>query len=152
MQIPGGGPKLNIRGFFDFNFGAGSIANPLIFPIASNGCETCGNPQTPPHSAFQAGEFDLFITSKLSRTSELYCRDSFWCRIPLIDSPSTLNDISLLIDTMIIFLSAPDAFTRLSAITTRPTITAIGSRPRKDDLSCTSLRTAAVSCPFTPLE
>src|SRR5271163_144314 len=28
MQIPGGGPMLNIRGFFDFNFGAGSIANP----------------------------------------------------------------------------------------------------------------------------
>ncbi len=66
MQIPGGGPKLNIRGFFDFNFGAGSIANPLIFPIATNGCQTCGNPQTPAHSTFQAGEFDLFMTSKLS--------------------------------------------------------------------------------------
>ncbi len=34
MQIPGGGPMLNIRGFFDFNFGVGSIANPLVFPIA----------------------------------------------------------------------------------------------------------------------
>lgn len=66
MQIPGGGPTLNLRGFFDFNFGTGSIANPLIFPIATNGCEPCGNPQTPPHSAFQAGEFDLFMTSKLS--------------------------------------------------------------------------------------
>jgi hypothetical protein len=66
MQIPGGGPTLNIRGFFDFNFGAGSIANPLIFPIASNGCMTCGNPPTPGHSAFQAGEFDLFMTSRLS--------------------------------------------------------------------------------------
>jgi hypothetical protein len=66
MQIPGGGPKLNIRGFFDFNFGAGSIANPLIFPIVSNGCEACGNPPTPPHSGFQAGEFDLFMTSRLS--------------------------------------------------------------------------------------
>src|SRR5450432_2084660 len=40
MQIPGGGPILNIRGFSDFNFGTGSIANPLIFPIATNGCET----------------------------------------------------------------------------------------------------------------
>ena len=66
MQIPGGGPVLNIRGFFDFNFGAGSIANPLIFPIATNGCDSCGNAQTPPHSGFQAGEFDLFMTSKLS--------------------------------------------------------------------------------------
>ncbi len=65
MSIPYG-PTLNIRGFFDFNFGVGSIANPLIFPEAANGCATCGNPATPPHSAFQAGEFDLFITSKLS--------------------------------------------------------------------------------------
>ncbi len=66
MQIPGGGPVLNIRGFFDFNFGTGSIANPLVFPVATNGCETCGNPETPPHTGFQAGEFDLFMTSKLS--------------------------------------------------------------------------------------
>lgn len=65
MEIPGG-PTLNIRGFFDFNFGTGSIANPLIFPIASNGCMTCGNPETVPHTAFQAGEFDLFMTSNLS--------------------------------------------------------------------------------------
>jgi hypothetical protein len=66
MQIPGGGPMLNIRGFFDFNFGTGSIANPLVFPVATNGCQTCGNPLTPPHSEFQAGEFDFFVTSKLS--------------------------------------------------------------------------------------
>ena len=66
MQLPGGGPVLNIRGFFDFDFGTGSIANPLIFPIASNGCTVCGNPETPAHTAFQAGEFDLFMTSKLS--------------------------------------------------------------------------------------
>jgi hypothetical protein len=31
------GPRLNIRGFFDFNFGVGSIANPLVFPIIDNG-------------------------------------------------------------------------------------------------------------------
>jgi hypothetical protein len=66
MTIPGGGPVLNVRGFFDFNFGTGSIANPLVFPIADNGCETCGNPLTPPHSSFQAGEFDMVLTSKLS--------------------------------------------------------------------------------------
>jgi hypothetical protein len=65
MAIPGG-PVLNIRGFFDFNFGVGSVANPLIFPIIDNGCGTCGFPPTPPHAAFQAGEFDLFMTSKLS--------------------------------------------------------------------------------------
>jgi hypothetical protein len=65
MAIPGG-PVLNIRGFFDFNFGVGSIANPLIFPIADNGCGGCGFPLTPPHTAFQAGEFDLFMTSQLS--------------------------------------------------------------------------------------
>jgi hypothetical protein len=65
MTLPGG-PVLNIRGFFDFNFGVGSIANPLVFPIRDNGCGTCGNQLTPPHTAFQAGEFDLFMTSKLS--------------------------------------------------------------------------------------
>jgi hypothetical protein len=61
-----GGPVLNIRGFFDFNFGIGSIANPLVYPVVSDGCGTCGNAPTPAHSAFQAGEFDLFMTSKLS--------------------------------------------------------------------------------------
>lgn len=65
MSIPHG-PVLSFRGFFDFNFGLGSIANPLVFPIIDDGCGTCGNPPTPPHSAFQAGEFDLFLTSKLS--------------------------------------------------------------------------------------
>lgn len=65
MTIPNG-PVVNFRGFFDFNFGLGSIANPLIYPVVNNGCGTCGNPSTPPHTAFQAGEFDLFMTSKLS--------------------------------------------------------------------------------------
>jgi hypothetical protein len=65
MAIPNG-PVLNIRGFFDFNFGVGSIANPLLYPIVSNGCGTCDNSPTPAHTAFQAGEFDLFMTSKLS--------------------------------------------------------------------------------------
>ena len=65
MSIPGG-PVIKFRGFFDFNFGVGSIANPLVFPIIDNGCGTCGSPVTPPHTTFQAGEFDLFLTSKLS--------------------------------------------------------------------------------------
>ena len=65
MSIPGG-PVVKFRGFFDFNFGVGSIANPLVFPIVDGGCGTCGNPVTPPHTTFQAGEFDLFLTSKLS--------------------------------------------------------------------------------------
>jgi hypothetical protein len=61
-----GGPVLNIRGFFDFNFGVGSIANPLVFPVVDNGCGTCGNTPTPAHTTFQAGEFDLLFSSKLS--------------------------------------------------------------------------------------
>jgi hypothetical protein len=65
MEIPGG-PKLQIRGFFDFNFGVGSIANPLVYPISDGGCGICGNPIVQPHTAFQAGEFDLFMTSKIS--------------------------------------------------------------------------------------
>jgi hypothetical protein len=65
MTLPGG-PVLSFRGFFDFNFGLGSVANPLVFPIIDGGCGTCGNPLTPPHTTFQAGEFDLFLTSKLS--------------------------------------------------------------------------------------
>jgi hypothetical protein len=66
MSLPSG-PLMKVRGFFDFNFGAGTVANPLVFPIIDNGCGTCGNPATPPHTTFQAGELDLFITSKLSR-------------------------------------------------------------------------------------
>jgi hypothetical protein len=66
INLPGGGPVLKIRGFFDFNYGVGSVANPLVFPVADNGCGTCGNPVLPTHNAFQAGEFDLFMTSQLS--------------------------------------------------------------------------------------
>jgi hypothetical protein len=87
MEIPGGGPTLNIRGFFDFNFGVGSIANPLVFPIADNGCGICGNPPTPAHTAFQAGEFDLFLTSKLSD------RLSFLSEVVL--GPDTTNEFEV---------------------------------------------------------
>jgi hypothetical protein len=57
MGLPGG-PKLNIRGFLDFNFDAGSAANPLIFPLTT--------PPSPVHNSFQFGEVDLFLSSKLS--------------------------------------------------------------------------------------
>jgi len=56
LNMPGGGPTLKIRGFFDFDYGMGSVANPLIFPLGA-----------PTHDTFQAGEFDLFISSKLSK-------------------------------------------------------------------------------------
>jgi len=57
MELPGGGPKLKIRGFFDFNLGVGRDANPLIFPLNAT-----------IHNTFQSGEFDLFMSSKLSDT------------------------------------------------------------------------------------
>jgi hypothetical protein len=55
MELPGGGPNLKIRGFFDLNYGVGTDANPLIFPLGAT-----------PHSGFQLGEFDLFLSSRLS--------------------------------------------------------------------------------------
>ncbi len=60
MQMPGGGPVLKIRAFADFNLGLGSDANHLIFPLVPNG--------TPIHNTFQIGEFDLFLSSRLSKT------------------------------------------------------------------------------------
>ena len=86
MALPFG-PTLNIRGFFDFNFGAGSIANPLIFPVADDGCGTCGNPSTPPHSTFQSGEFDLLFSSQLSN------RLSFVSEVVL--GPDTTNQFEI---------------------------------------------------------
>jgi len=86
MALPFG-PVLNLRGFLDFNFGVGSIANPLVFPIADDGCGTCGSPSTPPHSTFQAGEFDLFFSSKLSD------RLNFTSEVVL--GPDTTNEFSV---------------------------------------------------------
>jgi hypothetical protein len=63
MDLPGG-PKLNIRGFLDFNYGVGSAANALIFPLIVP--QT--TPPTPIHNTFQFGEFDLFMSSRLSST------------------------------------------------------------------------------------
>ena len=59
MDLPTG-PKLNIRGFLDFNLGLGSAANPLIYPLTI--------PPSPVHNTFQFGEFDLFMTSELSNS------------------------------------------------------------------------------------
>jgi len=59
MGLPGG-PKLNIRGFLDFNFDAGSAANSLIYPLTS--------PPSTVHSSFRFGEVDLFMSSKLSES------------------------------------------------------------------------------------
>jgi hypothetical protein len=56
VQLPGGGPVLRIRGFADFNFGLGTDSNALIFPLGA-----------PTHTTFSFGEFDLFLSSKLSR-------------------------------------------------------------------------------------
>ena len=54
VQLPGGGPALKIRGFFDVDFGSGAAANSLVYPLPSS------------NSVFRAGEFDLFMSSKLS--------------------------------------------------------------------------------------
>lgn len=56
MELPGGGPTLKIRGFLDMDLGVGSDANPMIFPLGA-----------PAHTTFQLGEFDLFISSHLSK-------------------------------------------------------------------------------------
>jgi hypothetical protein len=57
MQLPGGGPTLKISGFADFNLDFGQDANPLIFPLGAKA-----------HDTFQFGEFDLFLSSKLSKS------------------------------------------------------------------------------------
>jgi hypothetical protein len=58
MDIPGG-PKVNIRGFLDFNFGVGPDANALIYPLSPVPSNI--------HNSFQFGEFDLFLSSRLSQ-------------------------------------------------------------------------------------
>ena len=55
INLPNGGPALKIRGYTDFNFDVGQNGNPLIYPLG-----------TTAHNTFQIGEFDLFMTSKLS--------------------------------------------------------------------------------------
>jgi hypothetical protein len=55
IELPGGGPALKIRGYFDMNLGLGTNSNTLVFPVPKAG-----------RSTFQAGEFDLFFSSKLN--------------------------------------------------------------------------------------
>lgn len=55
LNLPGGGPTLKIRGYTDINFDVGKNANPLIYPSGAPG-----------YKGFQLGEFDLFMSSKLS--------------------------------------------------------------------------------------
>lgn len=54
MEVPGG-PTLKFRGFFDFSFDKGSVAQNLQYPLGA-----------PAYSAFRTGEFDLFMSSQLS--------------------------------------------------------------------------------------
>ncbi len=54
MEIPGG-PVLKFRGFTDLGFGVGQASNHLVFPLG-----------VPGHSTFTIGEFDLFMSSKIS--------------------------------------------------------------------------------------
>lgn len=56
MKLPGGGPTLKIRAFGDVNLGFGPDANALIFPLPA-----------PVHNTTQIGEFDLFLSSRLSK-------------------------------------------------------------------------------------
>ena len=56
VELPGGGPALKIQGYFDFNFGVGSDANTLVFPLGA-----------PAHATFQMGELDLMLMSQLSQ-------------------------------------------------------------------------------------
>lgn len=53
MEIPNG-PTLHIRGFFDFDYDVGSVAQELNYPLG-----------VPAHGSFRAGEFDLFLSSQL---------------------------------------------------------------------------------------
>ena len=55
------GPAMRIRGFLDLNAGFGSAANPMQFPLGA-----------PDHATFQAGQFDLFISSRLERLQLTY--------------------------------------------------------------------------------
>ena len=63
MAMPNG-PALHFRGFFDFDFDEGQVAQQLQYPLG-----------VPTKTSFRAGEFDLFVTSqlaeKLSFVSEL---------------------------------------------------------------------------------
>ena len=54
MALPNG-PVLHIRGFFDFDFDDGQVAQQLQYPLGQ-----------PAKTSFRAGEFDFFVTSQLA--------------------------------------------------------------------------------------
>jgi len=129
MEIPGG-PALKIRGFLDFNFGSGTVANPLIYPLYPPTI-----PPTPVHSTFQLGEFDLFLSSRL-------CSD----RTLPTSGGSMSNGHSSATSPATTSRSPPGECTRPLAFTTPPSIMALGSRPPRDDLSCITSKIAEASC------
>jgi hypothetical protein len=95
MEIPGFGPALKIRGFLDLNFGLGDVANPLISPLGAPG-----------HATFQEGEFDLFITSKLS--------DSFDFLSEVVIGSDATNQFGLDIERMM-FQYKPNDYFQIAA-------------------------------------
>jgi hypothetical protein len=54
MQVADG-PVLHFRGFLDFSFDQGPVAQNLQYPLG-----------VPAHSSFRTGEFDLFLNSRLA--------------------------------------------------------------------------------------
>jgi hypothetical protein len=91
MQMPGGGPSLQVRGYLDINFGVGTDANPLIFPLG-----------VPAHSGFQAGEFALMASSQLSE------KLSFMSELVIGSDPT--NDFGLDVERYILSYKASKYF------------------------------------------
>ncbi len=90
MTLPGG-PKLKINGFSDVNFGTGSVANPLAFPLP-----------TPVRSSFQLGEFDLFLSSQLATK---------WSFLgELVIGADSTNEFGMEIERLQLTYRANDAF------------------------------------------
>ncbi len=69
VELPGGGPTLKIRGYFDFNFGVGTDANPLIFPLG-----------VPPHTHFSDGRIRSDDLVAAIEKTQLHVGNCVWCR------------------------------------------------------------------------
>lgn len=74
----GPGPSLNIRGFTDVNAGIGNAAGPMSYPLGASGKAT-----------FQLGQFDLFVSSKLSDNL------SFMSEVAIGSSPTNAWDLDI---------------------------------------------------------
>ncbi len=134
MEIPNG-PVLHFRGFFDFDFDKGSVAQQLQYPLGVPGTTT-----------FRAGEFDLFMTSQLSEklsfltelviaTDQTNNFEADLERFQLTYRPSRYSK-----------LAAADS-TPISAITTPRFTTGRGFPPPREGPLCTTSRTPVVCCP-----